>query len=58
MDDLRFNNEDVYILWAAMQAMVNDIHAPQDNMGDAQWSRAVDVLRRLDDRVNKVEDES
>ncbi len=44
---------DVYILWAAMQAMVNDAHAPQDTMAPKQWARATVLLAELDKRVNE-----
>lgn len=46
------NDRDVAIVWAALQAMVNDIHAPQDEMGEAQWARAEELLQELDSKVD------
>lgn len=46
--------DDVWVLWAAMQAMVNDIHAPQDTMTPQQWERAQALLAQLDKSVNEM----
>ena len=43
------------VLWAAMCAMVEDIHAPQDNLSEAEWlmaGRVFAVLNALADREN------
>lgn len=45
--------DELYVLWAAMQAMVNDIHAPQDRLTDKQWHLAEMMLKRLDSEVNQ-----
>lgn len=42
------SNNDAQIVWAAMQAMVNDIHAPQDHLSEAQWNRAAELLEEMD----------
>jgi len=44
----RSETKDTEILWAAMTAMVKDIHAPQDQMTKAQWKRADALMARLD----------
>lgn len=49
-------NGDVKIVWAALQAMVNDVHAPQDNMTEAQWNRAEELLNAVDEKVNSALD--
>ena len=53
MDISRLTNEDLRVLWAAMQAMVNDIHAPQDTMSEAEWDRAEFLTKALDREINK-----
>ena len=42
----------LHALWAAMQAMVNDVHSPQDNLTPQQWVAAAAALSRLDAEVN------
>ena len=49
----RAEPRDVEILWAAMTAMVKDVHAPQDQLTKAQWSRASALLARLDLEMNR-----
>lgn len=53
----RFNwtPEDIYVLWAAMWAAVEDIHSPMDNLTDEQWDRAERLLKELDEYVNSKE---
>jgi hypothetical protein len=46
------SKRDVAIVWAALQAMVNDIHAPQDEMSEEQWARAEELLEELDSKVD------
>lgn len=46
--------KDIYVLWAAMVAMVQDIHSPQDNLTEQQWERAERLLQELDAYVNEV----
>lgn len=46
--------DEVHVLWAAMQVMVEDVHAPQDNLTERQWTVARTLLTRLDERVNKA----
>lgn len=43
---------DIEILWAAMQAMVHEFHAPQDNLTPDQWARAEKLLASLDAAMN------
>lgn len=47
--------EDVYVLWAAMWAAVEDIHSPMYNLTDEQWDRAEKLLKELDEYVNSDE---
>lgn len=47
---------DLRVLWASMQAMVNDIHAPQDTLTEKQWVRAERLMRELDDYVNALDE--
>lgn len=47
--------EDIYVLWAAMWAMVKDVHSPQDNLTDDLWDRAERMLKELDEYVNSKE---
>lgn len=47
--------EDVYVLWAAMWAAVEDIHSPMYNLTDEQWDRAEELLKELDRYVNSDE---
>lgn len=42
------------ILWAAMHAMVNDIHSPQDNLTREEWAEAEWMLRELDVKMHKL----
>jgi len=35
-----------------MQSMVNDIHAPQDNLSAEEWAQAEQIMRELDDAMN------
>lgn len=45
--------EDMEIVFAALAAMVEDIHAPQDNLTISQWERAEDLFREV---TAKIED--
>jgi hypothetical protein len=39
---------DLPIIWAALWAMVEDNHAPQDGLSEDQWVRAEWLLAKLD----------
>lgn len=39
-------------LWAALWAMVHDVHAPQDRLTPAQWLAAEQLLVQLDAEIN------
>jgi hypothetical protein len=43
---------ETYVVWAALQAMVNDIHQPQDQLSPRDWLIAEEMLARLDLEVN------
>lgn len=44
--------EDLKILWAAMVAMVDDVHCPQDNLSEEEWIRAGQLKAHLDVEYN------
>jgi hypothetical protein len=46
------NDNDLYAVWAAMCAMTQDIHAPQDTMTDEQTEAADMLWTRLDAEIN------
>ena len=41
------------VLWAAMCSMVLDVHAPQDNLTDAEWNAAKAAFETLDAEMNR-----
>lgn len=47
MPPFKFSEGDEYIIFAAMIAMVEDMHCVQDNLTDEQWTRASELLREL-----------
>ena len=47
------NHDDLTVLWAAMAAMVVDVHAPQDNLTEDKWAAAETLWKRLDAEVNR-----
>lgn len=51
---MKFTDEEIYLLWAAMAAMSEDVHTPQDNLTVEQWATAELLFRRLDRRVNRA----
>jgi len=40
------------VLWAAMYAMVKDVHAPQDRLSGAEWQTAERLFESLDAAIN------
>lgn len=46
------NDNDLYAVWAAMCAMTQDIHAPQDTMTEEQTEAADALWTRLDTEIN------
>lgn len=46
------SHNDCLILHAALESMVHDCHAVQDNLTDAQWHRAEALLQEMDDYLN------
>lgn len=38
-------------LWAALVAMLDDVHQPQDNLTEAQWAAAELLLVKLDAEI-------
>lgn len=55
---MEFTREEVYILWCALYATVEDVHAPVDTMTDTQWDIAGKLCERLTKQVelNKEQD--
>jgi hypothetical protein len=45
---------DLPVIWAALWAMVEDNHAPQDGLSGDQWERAERLLAELDARMNAM----
>jgi hypothetical protein len=43
---------DLKIVWAALCAMVLDVHAPQDNLTADEWEQAERLFAEIDARVN------
>jgi hypothetical protein len=41
------------VLWAAMTAMVADIHAPQDQLTATEWFWAESLYQKFDQAVNQ-----
>lgn len=52
MNHFTLTAEEIEIVWAAMYAMVEDFHAPQERLNLDQWRKAVSLLRRLDVEMN------
>jgi hypothetical protein len=52
--DVTFTDEELYVLWAAMWAMADDVHSPQDCMTNEQWDLAAELRVRLDARINEL----
>lgn len=46
----RLGSDEVEVLWAALIAMVDDVHAPQDQLTDEHWI----VAERLRHRLNEI----
>jgi len=49
---ITLSRDEVHVLWAAMQAMVDDNHAPQDTLTKEQWDLALRLLASVDTVVN------
>lgn len=47
----------VKVLWAAMCAMVEDIHSPQDTMTLDDWAVANQIYQQLDTAMNSIADQ-
>lgn len=43
----------VKVVWAAMCAMVMEVHAPQDNLSADEWLLAAQILDQLNKAVNQ-----
>lgn len=43
-----WTDEDLYIIWMAMDAMVHDERVPSESLTDEQWRRAEQLFRELD----------
>lgn len=41
------------VLWAAMCAMVKDIHCPQDQLTEGEWLVAEKIFEALDREINR-----
>jgi hypothetical protein len=48
--EITLKGEQVYVVFAALIAMVRDVHSVQDNLDEAQW----EVAERLDQRFEEL----
>lgn len=49
-------SDEAHAVWAALVALVLDVHAPQYNLGEAHWSAAEVLFNRLPQPGVTVED--
>lgn len=49
-------SDELIACWAALVALVDDIHAPQDNLTEAQWQAAERILDAFPPDPATVED--
>jgi len=43
-----WTDEDLYIIWMAMDAIVHDVRVPSESLTDEQWRRAEQLYSELD----------
>lgn len=46
-----WTDEDLYIIWMAMDALVHDVQVPSESLTDEQWRRAEQLFKQLDEFV-------
>jgi hypothetical protein len=51
---LAADTAELIAVWAALYAMVEDVHAPQDNLTEAQWAAADRLLKQLTELVDAL----
>jgi hypothetical protein len=49
-------SDELLACWAAMVAFVEDVHAPQDQLSEAQWKAAERVLAAIPELAPTIED--
>lgn len=54
--DLSLNKDELRAVWAALVAMVQDIHAPQDLLSEDEWQAGEDLLARVTSMMEGVTD--
>lgn len=50
---ITLSQDEEVAVFAALCAMVEDVHAPQDQMSDDQWKSARDLFHRIEARLNQ-----
>jgi hypothetical protein len=46
------STSDEYVVWAALSAMVDDVHCAQDQLTEEQWAHASNLFQRLTKKLN------
>lgn len=46
------DEDERHACWAALVAMVDDVHSPQDNLSEVQWAAAERALVALDKAID------
>ncbi len=49
----KLSDNTLMVLMAALQAMVYDIHAPQDNLSADQWLEATEICDTVTEELNR-----
>lgn len=52
--ELTLTKDELVAVWAALVALVEDIHAPQDQLSEQEWSSAEDLLARVTSMLEKT----
>lgn len=55
---MELSKQEVYVLFAALCAMVEDNHSPQDMMTEEQWDTAEQLYRKALKEVENGRDET
>lgn len=53
LDAGSMSDETLRVLWAAMCAMTQDVHAPQDTLTEEQWDAAHEIYAKLNAEADK-----
>jgi hypothetical protein len=58
MTHISLSEEEIFVVWAALEAMVEDIHAPQDGLTEEQWELAARLLSELTHHIDEAGEKS